>query len=60
MFFKLTTRDNSNPIEIKKEIEILEETTFGQYNNYQIHFKREPSDNNENNAFDYNPTRTRK
>jgi hypothetical protein len=51
MSFKLKpTRNNPYPIEIKKEIEILEETTIGQYNNYQIPFKREPSDNN---AFDF-------
>ena len=40
MSFKLKpTRNNPYPIEIKKEIEILEETTIGQYNNYQIPFK---------------------
>lgn len=30
------TRNNSNPIEFKKELEILEETTIGQYNNDYI------------------------
>jgi len=36
-------RNNSNPIEFKKELEILGETTFSQYNNdYPIPFKKEP------------------
>ena len=30
------TRNNSNSIEFKKELEILEETTKGQYNNDYI------------------------
>jgi hypothetical protein len=53
-----TTRNNPNPVEFKKEhkqqqeqlddeIEILEETAIGQYNNnFEIKFKREQIDNN--------------
>ena len=47
MSFKLKkTKNNPNPIEFKKEIEILDETTFGQVNNYIIPFKKEPIDQN--------------
>jgi len=47
------TRNNPDPIEFKKEIEILEKTTsFGHYNNYKIPFKKEPIDAN-NNTVDY-------
>ena len=55
MSFKLKpTINNPNPIEFKKEIEILEETSsLGQYNNnnYPIPFKKEPID--DNNTVDY-------
>jgi hypothetical protein len=55
MSFKLKpTSNNPNPIEFKKEIEILEETTsFGQKNNnnYPKPFKKEPID--DNNTVDY-------
>jgi hypothetical protein len=55
MSFKLKpTINNPNPIEFKKEIEILEETSsLGQYNNnnYPIPFKKEPND--DNNKVDY-------
>jgi predicted RNase H-like nuclease (RuvC/YqgF family) len=57
MSFKLKpTSNNPNPIEFKKEIEILEETTsFGQYNNnnYPIPFKKEQTDANNTNTVDY-------